>query len=335
MTTPTSPYPFTPPGSTWRPVQHADVPTLFDLTLAVCEADAQPVMGTLADRQTQFDDPWSDAATCSLGAFTAEGQALAFARTFMNPAPKAEARCYLDVEVHPAHRGHGLEDFLLDWGEANARQRLDAAPAHLPRKLLHGSEDTLKENIARIEQHGFEPDRYFYRMRRDLSQPIPEVVLPEGLTLHTFTPDLSEPFRVAFDEAFRDHWGFESISPEDWEMFFLKRTSFRPDLTWVVMDGDEVAAFSFNTISPEENARNGIKEGWVGDLGTRRPWRKRGLATALLCATMRAFQAEGLDYTTLGVDTQNPTGALGVYERVGFAPVRRYIAFAKPIHQPG
>jgi GNAT superfamily N-acetyltransferase len=320
-------------------LQREDVPALFDMTLAVGQADDQPVMGTLEDRLTQFDDPWSDPATCSLGAFTADGQAAAMARTFMNPHPESDARCYLDADVHPAHRaphrGHGLEDFVLDWGEANARQRLSAVPAHLPRKLFHGVNDKLTGNIARLERHGFTPDRYFYRMRRDLrrdlSQPIPDSPLPDGLTLRVYTPDMSEPFRAAFDEAFRDHWNYEPITPDEWEMFFLKRTSFRPDLTYVVMDGDDIAAFSFNTVSPEENARNGIKEGWVAELGTRRPWRKRGLATTLLCATMRAFQAEGLDFATLGVDTQNPTGALGVYERVGFAPVKRFIAFAKSI----
>lgn len=335
MDTVTLPTPPALPAYHWRPLQLADMPAVFDLRLAIGQADQQPVMGTLEDMQTQFEDPWSDPVTCSLGAFTDQGQAVATVRTFMNPDPKIEARCYLDTEVHPAHRGHGLEDFVLDWGEANGRQRLLAMPAHLPHQIMHGVDDKMVEEVARVQRHGFAPNRHFYRMRRDirrdLSQPIPEVVLPEGLTLRAYTPDLSEAFRAAFDEAFRDHWGFESVSPEDWEMFFVKRSSFRPDLTWMVMDGDEIAAFSFNTVSPEENARNGLQEGWVAELGTRRPWRKRGLASALLCATMRAFQAEGLEYTTLGVDTQNPTGALGVYERVGFVPVKRFISFAKMV----
>lgn len=325
-----------PPGYTWRALQKADLPALFDMRLAVGRADDQPVSGSLDDMRLQFDDPWSDPTLCSLAGFTVDGQIVALARTFMNPEPVAQAHCYLDVDVHPAHRGHGLEDFMLDWGEANGRQRLQTLPArHLPGQVMHGVEDTLTHDIARVERHGFTPNRYFYRMRRDIrpeaGPPIPEVALPAGLTLHTYTPELSEAFRAAFDEAFRDHWNFESITPSDWEMFFLQRSSFRPDLTFVVMDGPEIAAFSFNTVSPEENARNQIQEGWVAELGTRRPWRKRGLATTLLCATMRAFQAEGLDYTTLGVDTQNPTGALGVYERVGFVPVRRYISFAKTI----
>jgi len=63
----------------------------------------------------------------------------------------------------------------------------------------------------------------------------------------------------------------------------------------------------------------------------RRPWRKRGVASALLCASLHAFKTEGLSFATLGVDTENLTGALRLYERVGFKPVKRFIQYDKPI----
>ncbi len=319
------------PEYTRRPLRPEDVPALFNMLLAIGQADDRLIMGTAADMETQFDDPWSDPATCSLGVFTLEGQMAAMVRTFMNPNPETEARCYFDVAVHPAHRGQGLEDFLLEWAEAQGRERLRAMPAYMPRCLMHDTQDTLTEHIARVEGHGFTPARYFYLMRRDLRQPIPERPLPDGLTLRRFTPEMSQPLLAAFNESFRDHWNFEPVSAEDWEMFFLKRSSFRPGLTFLAMDGDKVAGFSYNTISPEENARNALDEGWVAELGTRRSWRKRGVASALLCEAMRAFQAQGLDYATLGVDTQNPSGALGLYEGLGFAPIKRFIVFAKAV----
>jgi len=92
-----------------------------------------------------------------------------------------------------------------------------------------------------------------------------------------------------------------------------------------------VAGVSFNTVNVEENARNGINEGWIKELAVRRPWRKRGIASALMCISMRAFEAEGLDFARLGVDTENPSGALGLYERLGFKPFKRFIAFEKRI----
>jgi ribosomal protein S18 acetylase RimI-like enzyme len=112
-------------------------------------------------------------------------------------------------------------------------------------------------------------------------------------------------------------------------MFFTGSANFRPDLSFVVMAGDQLVGFSYNTVCTEANARQGLQEGWIGDLGVRRAWRRRGIATALLCASMQAFCAAGLAYATLGVDTENLTGALRLYERLGFVADRRSIAFEK------
>jgi ribosomal protein S18 acetylase RimI-like enzyme len=329
------PIPLDWPQYTWRPARIEDVPALYETLLAIDKADDRQTADTLADLKTQFDDPWSNPETETLFAFTPAGQVAAFARTFMNPQPEEEARAFLWTEVHPDHRGDGLEDFLLDWAEARAVERLQAAPDGMPRVLRCGLQDTLAGQIARLERRGFAPARYFYRMRRDLRDPIPDRSLAAGLTLRTFTPDLSKPVQAAINEAFRDHWSFEPITDEDWQQFFVKRSAFRPDLTFVVMDGDQVAGCSFNTVSPEENARYGIQEGWIAELAVRRPWRKRGIATALLCESMRAFKAEGLDFATLGVDTANLSGALRLYERVGFKPFKRFIQFARPVEEPG
>jgi mycothiol synthase len=182
-----------------------------------------------------------------------------------------------------------------------------------------------------LERRGFGVVRYFYRMQRDLSEPIPAVQLPADLALRVYTPELRDAVHAAFNEAFRDHWSFDPITAEDWQQFFIGRSSFRPDLTYVVMDGDEVAGFSINGVSPEENARHGRSEGWIEELAVRRLWRKRGVATALLCASMHSFKAEGLQHAMLGVDTQNLSGALRVYEGVGFKPIKRYIQFEKRI----
>ncbi|HJW82751.1 MAG TPA: hypothetical protein VJ754_00460, partial [Anaerolineae bacterium] len=177
---------------------------MFDMLLAVEQADDRQTVITLADFQREFDDPWSNPEMDSLIALTPAGQAAAFARTFQNPQPEDENRCFLWVDVHPAQRGRGLEDFLLDWSEARARQRLLAMDNGLPRVMRYGLQDTQADLIARLESRGFSPVRYFYRMRRDLREPIPAVRLPDGLTLRPFTPALSQAVQDAINEAFRD-----------------------------------------------------------------------------------------------------------------------------------
>lgn len=316
-------------GFEFRALRHDDVPALYELLLAVERADDRDLVQTLEDLRREFDDPWSSVEVDSLAAVTPAGQLAGYARTFQNPDPENEARCWLMVEVHPAQRANGLESALLDWVEKRGRQRLSLTPENVSRLLRSSIQDTQTERQIQWEQRGFSHARYFYRMQRDLSEPIAAVQLPGDLALRTYTPDLSAAVQAAFNEAFRDHWSFDPVSDQDWQMFFLARTSFRPDLTYVVMDGAEVAGFSFNCISSEENVRRQISEGWVEVLGVRRPWRKRGVATALLCASLHAFKAEGLQHGMLGVDAENPTGALRVYEHVGFKPVKRFIQLEK------
>jgi ribosomal protein S18 acetylase RimI-like enzyme len=256
-------------------------------------------------------------------------------RVFLNPAPRRERYANLWGEVHPEHRGRGLGEHILTWIEARARQRLLEYPPDLPRALRTGCLDYLSDRIQLFEQHGFRPVRAWYRMRRDLSQPIPGEQLPIDLTLCTYRPELDRALLEAVNESFSDHWGFEPISDQDWQAFFIRTTAFRPELAFLAVDGEgptaPIAGFSVNFIRTEDNLRQGVAEGWIIELGTRRPWRKRGIASALLCESMRAFKAAGLDYAGLGVDTENQTGALRIYERLGFTAIKRSLTFLKSV----
>jgi mycothiol synthase len=319
------------PEFEFRALRRDDVPALYEMLLAVEQADKRELVQTLDDLQREYDDSWSDAAVDSLAAFTPAGQLVGLARTFQNPQPEDEVRCHVSIEVHPSHRASRLEAALLDWAEERGRQRVQLVPDLRSRVLRFSIQDTQTKRQAQLEQRGFSVLRCFYRMQRDLSEPIPAVDLPRDLALRVYVPDLSAAIHAAFNEAFRDHWSFDAVTAQDWQTFFVGRTSFRPDLTYVVMDGDEVTGFSLNGVSAEANARHQTSAGWVEVLAVRRLWRKRGVATALLCASLHAFKAEGLQRALLHVDAENLSGALHVYERVGFRPIKRFRQLQKAV----
>ncbi len=321
-------------GYTWRAPSRQDMPALYEMLLAVDCADDRGFTMALEDVQTQFDDPWCNPETDFRLALTESGQIAAMARVFVNPQPHEECRAHLWDEIHPEHRGRGLEECTLEWMQDRGKERLLEKDTALPRGMRIGIQADLYDRIAQIEQHGFRPIRHFYRMRRDLSQPIPAAALAEGLTLRPYAPELDRAMLETFNEAFHDHWGFEPTTYEEWQMFLTESPNFRPALTFAAMDGDQVVGLSLNTINPEANQRHGVNEGWIAELGVRRPWRKRGVATALLCHSMQAFKAAGLDHATLGVDTESLTGALRLYERLGFVAIKRFTTFAKPVEQP-
>lgn len=318
-------------GYVFRPLVYDDLPTLHALLLTAVEADGEDRVDPLEDLQTQFDDPWSQAPVDSLTAWTPAGELVAFARCFLTSEPVGEAHCFVWVYFHPAHRAQPLEDAVFGWVVARAEQRLQAAPAGMPRQVQCGAVDTVVHLTALAERFDFRPTRYFYSMWRDLQTPIPDLALPPGMALTSLAPEHAPALHAAHQEAFSDHWGFEPEAFDVWKQFTIAREGFRPDLTLLAWEGAELAAYCANSEHAADNERNGTHDAHIGQLGTRRPWRKRGLGSALLCASMRAFRAAGFTGATLGVDAENPTGALALYERLGFVVRRRIVVYARSV----
>ena len=323
------------PGYMFRMAERADLKAIHAMLMRIAEVDHTGFVVPLEDMHNQFEDPWCDPKKDYLLALTNSGQVAATGRIYLNPASQREPHANLGLDVHPEQRGCGLENTILNWMEGRARQKLLDYPADLPRSIRVNSHDTLSDRIALFESHGFSQVRAWHRMRRDLSQPIPATLAPPGLKLSAFRAELGQPLMEAFNETFYDHWGFEPISEQDWQMFFIQSTSFRPDLSFLALDGPDdnvqIAAFCLNFVWLENNQREGIAEGIIAELGTRRPWRKRGIATALLCASMHTFKANELCYAGLEVDVESPTGAQHLYKQLGFTVIKRTLTFSKPV----
>jgi GNAT superfamily N-acetyltransferase len=84
-----------------------------------------------------------------------------------------------------------------------------------------------------------------------------------------------------------------------------------------------------NRLDREQNEQYQRRRGYSQGVFVRRPWRRRGLARSLLAQTIRMFREIGMEETALGVDTQNPSGALQLYESVGYRAVQRHTFFDK------
>jgi len=328
-------------GYICRPATRVDCAAVHRMLLAVDIVDGTDSAGLVEDIERNFEDPWSNEQEDSLLVMTPDGTVVALGWVYMNPEPEEDYEAYLWLELHPEIRGQNLGAAMLSWLETRAKQRLAGKPADCRHELRIGCPELLNERAALIERSGFQPIRYFFRMRRDLNHPIPDESLPDGMTLCSYHPDRDQPLMEAFNESFQDHWNFTPVTEVDWQLFFTGRSVFRPEISFLAMThdpesgGEQIAGFCLNSVSPEENERQGIRQGWINQLGVRRPWRRRGVATALLCQSMSAFKSEGLDYATLGVDAENLTGALKLYEGLGFETVMRYISFVKILNSPG
>ena len=316
----------------WRPITRSDSVAMNTLLLAVEAHDQRGWVDTLEDRERNIDDPESNPATDSLAAFLPDGQLIAYGWVFTPPASETQCISFLDGVVHPDYRGRGLGTYILEWTEHRGRQIQNGIPGAQTRFLRLNTNQHLPDSQKLFEQQGFQPVRYYYRMRRDLSQPIPEVQLPGHLQLQTWNSDFNSAALQVVNETFEDHWGNIPLNEEHFQTWIIQHEYFRPQLSFMVMDGHEIAGLTINKIKVAENEANGAQEGWIGTLGVRRAWRRQGVASAILCASMRAFKAAGMETVGLTVDSDNLTGALRIYERLGFFVVRQINQYSKTIN---
>ena len=190
-------------------------------------------------------------------------------------------------------------------GEAGARLRAPASEAD-------------EEYRTVLSRHGFRVVRSSFTMEIDLAQPGQEPVWPGGLTSRAFEPGEERAVYDAYVEAFADHWGFVPESFADWRTWNLG-ASDDTSLWRLVEDDGEIAALCVSRPSRGEDEALG----WVSILAVRRPWRRRGLARALLLESFALFRSIGRRRVGLGVDAENTTGALALYEGVGMRVTSR------------
>jgi mycothiol synthase len=233
---------------------------------------------------------------------------------------------YVDAVRRGETRALDLDIRTLD---SDAAARLIAAgEAHAGagalRVIVQGDDQVLREVV---ERDGWQRIRSSYQMRIELSDDLPEPTWPEGISVRTM--ELGEERRVyeANNAAFADHWDFRAQSFESWSSDAFGRENSDPALIWLAEDGNELAGLSVNGWHFSGDPRFG----WIGSLGVRPEWRRRGLATALLYQSFRDFRRRGATRVGLGVDAQNTTGAVELYERVGMHVARRNDTYEKQL----
>ena len=183
-----------------------------------------------------------------------------------------------------------------------------------------GFYDSQTELIDLSQRQGFSPTRYFFRMIRSLVEPIPDSTLPEGFTLRPVHAEQdAEAWVEMFNQSFIDHWNHHDLTLRDFH-YYCSLSFYRPELNLLAVAADGTfAAFCESNIFPEDNARTGRLEGWVGVLGTRRGFRRWGLGRAMLLAGLRALQNAGMETALLGSMLTTPLGRWGFTNPLGFS----------------
>ena len=149
--------------------------------------------------------------------------------------------------------------------------------------------------------------------------------LPDGYELSTWDGVDHEEMRHAHNEAFVGHPGFSPWSPEMWAHRVVETRNSRPALSLIARDeSGAIAAYLQTSEYDATFEATGKRDAFVSKLGTVPAHRRRGLGGALLRIAMHRYQESGFDTSSLDVDSENPTGALGIYEKAGFRTTTRW-----------
>ncbi len=232
--------------------------------------------------------------------------------------------------VLPEWRRKGIGSTLLRYSKDHLKGLAAHTPKGGPRFFEVSLADTEIDKQALLKNAGYQPVRYFFEMVRPLAAAIPEIELPEGLQIRPVNPDQYRAVFDAADEAFQDHWGHIPATDSEYQ-WWVESPEFQPERWKVAWDNGQVAGMVLNYINDKENERFNRKRGHTEDISVRRPWRRRGLARSLLAHSLRMLKDEGMDEAALGVDTDNPSGALGLYEDLGFQNIKLWMAYRKPM----
>ncbi len=310
-----------------RPLTVDDATTWAALDARMVAAEGRPEAWSAEELEEELAVPWAHLETRSRAHVDADGQLVGLAWVSARPGAW---RAVLEFEVVPDVLDTvGAE--LLDWAADVARD-VAAREGETATVLELMVQPGQPEREALAGRHGFAPVRHFHELVRDLGDPIDDRPPPAGVRIERWDPDRSDDVRETASAAFRDHWGSFPHTAETWASATVGATP-RPDLHRVAVaeDTGEVVGYLLVRAFPQDWELKGIRDAWVASIGTLRDWRGRGVASALLVEVMRAMRDDGFTHASLGVDTENPTGAPSLYAGHGFTHERTVSSWHLPL----
>ncbi|HWC22284.1 MAG TPA: GNAT family N-acetyltransferase [Flexivirga sp.] len=308
------------PGISWQPFGRDDLPAIAAFYTECETYDENPERSSLADLEEFWDSTRSVPEADTLVGHDADGRVVATAWAGCNRAITEQRRVRLAGAVRPDRRGEGIGRAVLQWELAHGLAWDDATRREgygsLVMRLFVPTEQTDARDLA--ARHEMPTERYFFEMSRWLDDAF-DVPAIDGVRLVDWDPARNDEVHRVMDEAFRDHWGHTDMTAEMWQEN-IDSHGFRPDWTVLAIDDgtDRVIGAAMNYAWEQDWEPQGYTEGYTDQLGVLRSHRGRGIAAALLLESMRRFGESGMQAAGLGVDAANPSGALRLYEKLGY-----------------
>ena len=325
-----------------RHATSADLPSLAELLTNVFTHDQVPIVQTAKELEEEFS---GDSCRLDHDVMIVEvsSKIVGLAYTIFLPSETKEERCYIFGGVLPEFRQSGIGTALMSWAVKHGEQLLHSTGRTIP-KFLRTHVSQLNDSAAKLfAQFELHPVRF----EEDLIIDLALIPAPQPTANYSITPwsaSRNAEAHAVKDLAFRDHWGSTPTSDENWETLVTGSTA-RPEHSFFAI----APATPKTPAAPAENKIVGLllthryesddvllgkKIGWIDKLCTLSEFRNQAVAKNLIAHALAKYKALGLTHAALSVDTQNPTGAHGLYSKLGFKFFRGTTTFERQSPNP-
>jgi len=259
-----------------------------------------------------------------------ESQIIGVGYTIYLPSETKEERCYIFGTTKPEFRGYGVGTAVMTWAAEHGESLLRSSTGIIPKYLRSDMSATNTSAGDLFKDFGLQAVRWTDDLIIDL-QNNPDVCVAPGYSIVPWNTSRDEEARVTKNQAFMDHWGSTPTSEEGWQQLVHGSTA-RLDQSFFALDeNDEIIGV---LLSHRYEADDDVLEkriGWIDKLATLAEHRKKSVAKSLITHALAAYRRDGLTHGALNVDTENPTGAYGLYTSVGFTPFRGSVTYERQI----
>ena len=312
-----------------------DHPAMTRAAAAVRAINGDAELGTVADMDNHYAhlehaDLPRDCALVEL-----DGDVVAYGRASWQPLATGDSRVDCILNIDPAASGRGVEELLVGHALRRSAEIIRERGQELTMRAIFFVTGRDTAQLRVVESRGLSRVRRAAQLVRPTFDDIPDLPIPAPLGLRPIDPADRAMHRRVYEasaRAFADSYGQEAPSDANFDEF-VHMPGFNPSLWRVAFDGDVIAGQILSYMG--DRAPDGSRIGWTEAISVQPEYRRRGLARALLAASLRAVRDAGATSAGLGVDTQNPNQALRLYESLGFRIVSEMFEYEWGPFAPG
>ncbi len=312
-----------------RNATSSDLEAIAELLSEGFSFDGHVIVQSAEELAEEFDGTY-----CSLGqdVIVAEhaSQIIGVGYTIYLPSETKEERCYIFGTTKPEFRGKGVGSAVMTWASWHGEALLRSSNGAIPRFLRTDMSATNTSAGELFNDFGLKAVRWNDDLIINL-QNTPEVFTAPGYSIIPWDPSRDEEAREAKNQAFMDHWGSTPTSKDGWQQLVHGSTAQLAHSFFAVDENNKIVGVLLSHRYESDDEVLGKRIGWIDKLATLAEHRRKSIGKSLITFALNAYKRDGLTHGALDVDTENPTGAYGLYESIGFAPFRGRVTYEKQI----